>query len=231
MVVSTLDKDTDKLFSELEKSKRRRGSCFSFKNILLGLFFIIFAIITGIALAVASTGMVQIPLISNAAYPDHPAPIRAVEPATASESNGILSGKINFNNTSTTTIEISEAELTTLIRTPDSKGEVAIKQGQIAVNPDMSELYGVVNVIGKSSSVIRLNFIQQGDDVVLNSMHLGYLAVPTSTAKQMITNFAGADFLSLKSALSSLFSADGKIKVESMTLDSGKVKVLLRLTN
>lgn len=231
MVVETLDQDTDKLFSELEKSNRRRGNCFSFKNILLGIFFIVFAIITGIALAIASTGMVKIPLISNAAYPNHPTPIRLVEPTASSENSEILSGKINFNNSSTTTIEISESELTALIRTPDAKGEVAIKKGQIAVNPDLAQLYGVVNVIGKSSSVIRLNFVQKGDDVVLDSMHLGYLSIPKSPAKQAIAGFAGEDFLSLKSALSSLFGSDETIKVESLTLDQGKVKALLRLTN
>ncbi len=230
MVVSNLDQDTDKLFSELEKSKRRRGSCFSFKNILLGFLFIIFTVITGIALAVASTGMVKIPLISQLAYPEHPLPIRTVEPATPEQSQ-ILSGKINFNNSTATTIDINEAELTALIRTPNDKGEVAIKQGQVAITPNTAELYGIVNVVGKNSSILRLNFIQQGDDVVLNSMHLGYLAIPISSAKQIISSFAGNDFLSLKSALNSLFSSGETVSVESVFLDEGKLKASIRLTS
>lgn len=230
VVQGSFDKDSEKIFSDLDRQKRGIGSCFSYKNLVFGFLFFLFAVLVLLGWGISATGLLRIPVIASLAYPEDPKPLRIVEPAESINESDFES-KFNLSNQTSGQVEISENELTSLIRTPNAEGEVSIKQGQIAIDQNSAEIYGIVNATREKTVVIRIGLQEAEEDVIMESLRVGYLPMPKFLADGAIRTFAGENFISLKSAISSLFKnseSNEKVEVESVRLEHGKVIISVR---
>lgn len=77
---------------------------------------------------------------------------------------------------------------------PAEDGQLAFKQAQVVVEADQAEIY---TLAGKNSQlVVRAKLIPVGNDLVVDSVHLGYLKLPTGLAQRLI-HFISGENLSL----------------------------------
>lgn len=231
VVHSGNDKDSEKIFSDLDRAQKRHGSCFSYKNLVFGFLFLLFVFFVALCWGVSATGIFRVPIIAKFAYPEDPTPVRNVKPSQAINESNLFKSELDFSSGPTAQIEISENELTTLIRTPNKEGQVSIKQGQIAIDDTSAEIYGIVNITRTNTAVIRIDLVETNQDVLMNTLKVGYITLPNFLSEESIKTFAGENYLSLKSTLSSLIKNSdlGKnLKIDSVGLDNGKVIITVR---
>lgn len=189
----TANRMQDDLYADLDHAHRRRG-CLSCRN--LGCLMLIFLVVGVVGLfgVVAETGIVQVPVLSSAFYPTPPAPLRAVEPTGQRSVELLLQSKLDelkgLAASPQPQVNVSEAELTQIVREPHLNGQVPIKQAQITVEPTFVELYGMISMPSmNTNTVIRVRLMPIANEpatLKLSEIWIGYVRVPISVAKTIV---------------------------------------------
>ncbi|MCA9388547.1 hypothetical protein KC644_02170 [Candidatus Berkelbacteria bacterium] len=201
---------TDDFFEQKEKQRSEKktkrgcgwGSCL---GIIIILVFVLFLLGLGL---ISSTGLVKVPIISAVTYGQDPQPVRVVTPADQTVED-VFAGAVNDGMT----IRISESQLTRLLQQPSDTGQLTFKQSQVAIESDRAEIYSLAG--DDSQLVIRADLIPDGNDLIVDSIRLGYLKLPTGLAQRLIRLISGEDL--------SLLGLLEKYNVSSIEIEPGNV--------
>jgi hypothetical protein len=188
----------DDIFADLDHAHRRRG-CFSLRNLGCFVLLMILAVIAVLLGIIAETGLVRIPVLSNALYSTPPGPLRAVEPTGQASIESMLQSKekdlVGLAVGAQPQITVTESELTQLAREPWVNGQVPIKQAQVTIEPTYVELFGLITIpVTDSTAVVRARLIpvaSQPTQLQLSEIRIGYVRVPINIAKAIIHSATG----------------------------------------
>lgn len=217
------------------KQSRKFFNCTSCSLILIIIFMILGAVFAAV---MAKSGLWQLPFFSDYFY-HTPKPVYLVAESEFTE-NALLGRlqklataealKQKRTNNLNINFEISEAELTALLRSQASKNQALaqkIEFWQIAVAADSAELF--LKAKSPKNLILTLDFVPEIKDGKLNlkvrKFKVGDLVLPKFLGAILVENF-GAN--TLNSLLSS-FSLAGKI--ENIGLAEHKFKVVILINN
>lgn len=225
------------LFAELDRAKRKRN-CFSCRNLGCLFLVVLIGLVIGAAGWVASTGAIKIPVLSSLFYPEAPEPQRVVDAAVDSvDVTKILENALKNQLEQTTTLDgeqvvkltLTEKELSALLRIPNDKGEVFLKQGQVVIDSNGAELYGKKNFkLFPETVVIRIDFIPVGEDVAMARARLGFARLPLPTLIQGLGFNSGSIGELLEQVINRLMSRPGQpsVDIKKTILGEGKIELL-----
>ncbi len=182
-------------YADLDKAKRR-PSCFSCGGCLGFVVISLLLLALGGASLMAASGIADVPVLSGLLYQSDPSPSRVVEPAEATDFSQLIASK---QPTATGgAVEVTEAELTAVLREPTQSGTVTLKRGQVTIDASHAEVYGQVTPgeYGRPVIVRAELSLAGSNQLAVTRLQIGYVEVPVKLATFVATRIAGQDVAS-----------------------------------
>lgn len=208
-------------YADLDAARKRPG-CGGCGGCLVAIIVGVLLLLLGVATLFAKTGIVQIPVLSEYAYKEDPAPRRVVEGGSAQSLSQLLERSEPMITASGGTLTLTESDLTAALREPGASGEVVLKRGQIVLDSDSAELYGQVTPgqTGGQPVIIRVTLEPTtAGSIEATQVQVGYLELPVNIARFLARYIFGLDLGS-----SASLAAYG---VTDVTLGSGELEVTI----
>jgi hypothetical protein len=179
------------LFSDLDRF-RRRWNCFSCQTLAFLIVVVCIGLVGWGVWLTAATGFVTVPFVSAYAYPTDPSPTRPVVPLQTGSGGIYLAQKLESlgldPKAKSVSVELSENEITGLLREPDESGSVPLKQGQLAISPGSAELYGQLPIQhGERAVTVRLTLITNGPKLEITGITIGYVTLPIKLSRTVLS--------------------------------------------
>lgn len=199
------------IFHELDQ--RRRRSCLSCQSLGCAGLLLMILVAAGLATAIAATGVIRVPGVSQLVYATPPAPSRSVA-AVPVELDELLGAPHASEGPATLTL--SEGQLTSLVA---ADKQPAFRQSQVVVNPGEVELFGYYVALPMGDPVAltaTLTVGAAGGECALKQLTVGRLTVPP-----MLTASLGHQLCQL------LLGGLANGQIEQLTAGEGSLTVSL----